>query len=187
MEDQRCRNLLNLNDYVKKIFEDLKFLFENTSLGSMPLQMPYFDFTKKLRAKLGITFVFDRKIFLNEKYFFRYPERLAYTLFHELTHLWLYESFYDPNHTPRFYRKMRDFYGTKYPIDREVKNQEFLEKEAKLIYQCPQCHHRWHLHETLTYSMYCGPCFDRNGSYFTLAQRSREGAIRATQITISAA
>lgn len=187
MEDQRCQKHLNLQDYVIKIFEELKLRFVNNPVHSIPLGIPTFEFTKKLRSKLGITLLFDRKIFLNECYFSLYPERLPYTLYHELTHLWLYDSFYDPNHTPRFYKKMREFYRTRYPIDLEVKNQGFLEKEAKLIYQCPRCHHRWHLHEPLTYSMYCGPCFDRHGTSFTLTQRSRERAIRETQFTTSAA
>lgn len=168
---------VNLASYVIKIFEELKSIFQFSPLPSQGELSASIEFNKSLGKKLGVTFLFDRIIFLNFNYFRKHPERLPYTLFHEMTHLWLYESFYDPNHTARFYKKMNEFQKTHYPIDSEVKNLRFFEKEAEHLYQCPHCSHRWYLHNPLTYSMYCGPCYDRQGVKFTLMLKTRDQAI----------
>ena len=187
MKEESRLKTLALNNYLGKVFDDLKLRFHHTPIKSIQSVEVSLEFTRKLGRKLGLTFLFDRKIYLNFNYFQRFPERLPYTLFHEMTHLWLYDSFYDPNHTARFYQKMHEFHGTKYPVDKEVKNPRFFAKEAEYIYQCPQCANRWHLHETLTYSMYCGPCYDRLGKILTLVHKNRELAINDTRYAIDAA
>jgi len=121
------------------------------------------EFTSRMRQKLGLAYLFEHKIRLNEAYFAKDPSLLPYTLFHEMTHLWLYDCLLDPGHTRRFYNKMAEFESTGLPIDPDVHIHTRVAPEGKFVYSCPNCKNRWYLRERLTYSIYCGHCYDREG------------------------
>lgn len=116
------------------------------------------EFTRKMRQKLGLAFLFEHKIKLNQTYFTREPALLPYTLFHEMTHIWLYDCGFDPGHTKRFYRKMSEFSETGLPVDPDVHIHRRVASEAKFIYMCPNCRNRWYLREQTRYRIYCGYC-----------------------------
>lgn len=120
-------------------------------------------FTPRMRQKLGLAYLFEHKIRLNQTYFAQDPSLLPYTLFHELTHLWLYDCLLDPGHTQRFYNKMRDFEATGFPIDNEVHIHTRVALEGKYVYTCPNCRNRWYLRERLKHAIYCGHCYDKEG------------------------
>ena len=121
------------------------------------------EFTSRMRQKLGLAYLFEHKIRLNQAYFANDPSLLPYTLFHEMTHLWLYDCLLDPGHTRRFYNKMAEFERTGLPIDPDVHIHSRVAPEGKFIYCCPNCKNRWYLRDVLRYSIYCGHCYDREG------------------------
>jgi predicted SprT family Zn-dependent metalloprotease len=121
---------------------------------------------------LGLAFLFEGKIRLNLTYFISDPSLLPYTLFHEMTHMWLYDCLLDPGHTQRFYNKMREFEATGLPIDPDVHIHTRVAAEGKFVYSCPNCKNRWYLRDQLKYSGYCGHCFEKDGiEYFTMRLR----------------
>lgn len=142
----------------------LRFLpfFQHQEEGSIETHVEIL-FTKRMRQKLGLAYLFEHKIRLNEAYFANDPSLLPYTLFHEMTHLWLYDCLLDPGHTRRFYNKMREFDSTGLPVDPDVHIHTRVAPEGKHVYSCPNCKNRWYLRDRLTYSIYCGHCFDREG------------------------
>ena len=145
-----------------------KFLphFKNQPEGSITGPVTI-EFTNRMRQKLGLAYLFEHKIRLNQAYFANDPALLPYTLFHEMTHLWLYDCLLDPGHTRRFYRKMAEFESTGLPIDPDVHIHTRVATEGKFVYSCPNCKNRWYLRDRLTYLIYCGHCFDREGvEYF---------------------
>lgn len=124
------------------------------------------EMTARMRQKLGLAYLFEHKIRLNEAYFANDPSLLPYTLFHEMTHLWLYDCLFDPGHTLRFYNKMAEFEQTGLAVDPDVHIHTRFAPEGKYVYCCPNCKNRWYLREQLSYSIYCGHCFDREGLEF---------------------
>ena len=135
------------------------------------------EFTGRMRQKLGLALLFEHRIRLNLNYFLKDPRLLPYTLFHEMTHLWLYDCYLDPGHTKRFYRKMGEFEQTGLPIDQEVHIHQRHAPEAKFVYVCPNCNNRWFVAKKVRGSIYCGHCFDRYGVeyYARVASRLRAG------------
>jgi predicted SprT family Zn-dependent metalloprotease len=136
--------------------------FTDQAEGSLESEVEI-ELTSRMRQKLGLAYLFEHKIRLNEAYFASDPSLLPYTLFHEMTHLWLYDCLYDPGHTRRFYNKMAEFEQTGLPIDPDVHIHTRVAPEGKHVYSCPNCKNRWYLRDRLTYSIYCGHCFDREG------------------------
>jgi predicted SprT family Zn-dependent metalloprotease len=142
----------------------LRFLpfFKNQTEGSINAGVEI-EFTGRMRQKLGLAYLFEHKIRLNQAYFASDPSLLPYTLFHEMTHLWLYDCLLDPGHTRRFYNKMAEFELTGLPIDPDVHIHSRVAPEGKFIYSCPNCKNRWYLRDRLRYSIYCGHCYDKEG------------------------
>lgn len=124
------------------------------------------EFTRKMRLKLGLAYLFEHKIKLNQDYFMQEPGLLPYTLFHEMTHIWLYDCMLDPSHTRRFYAKMSEFSQTGLPVDPDVHVHRRVASEAKYIYMCPNCRNRWYLKEKLKHRIYCGFCHEREQAEF---------------------
>ncbi len=122
------------------------------------------EFSMRMKRKLGLAFLFDHKIRLNLPYFANDPSLIPYTLFHELTHIWLYDCHLDPGHTWRFYKKMQEFSFTGYPIDPEVHLHTRIAEEAQHVYSCPNCANRWYLKQQLSYAIFCGHCYDLEGT-----------------------
>jgi predicted SprT family Zn-dependent metalloprotease len=149
-----------LNQLGLQLLPELLPFFTQTAEGSLEASKVRLQFTPKLKRSLGISFIFDHLIQLNIEYFKEFPQRLAHTLFHELTHLWLYDCNHDPGHTERFFIKMADFNGTGYPFDHEMTTLSRSVKEAPFIYRCSRCSRRWYLHQVSSYSIYCGQCYD---------------------------
>jgi predicted SprT family Zn-dependent metalloprotease len=116
-----------------------------------------------MRNKVGLAVLFENKIRLSLTYFQANPQFLPYTIFHEMTHLWLYHSGFDPGHTKRFYEKMAEFEHTGYQIDPEVHVHTRLAAEGRYVYICNNCENRWHLKEELDHNIYCALCFKREG------------------------
>ena len=123
-------------------------------------------FSSKMRTGLGLADLFTRTIKLNEKYFLQDPTLIPYTLFHELTHIWLYDCYKDPSHTLSFYQKMNEFNSTGLPIDSRVHIHSRLVSDAKFIYICPNCKRRWFTNK-FTRNIYCGLCKDNFNQEFT--------------------
>ena len=140
----------------------LRFLpfFKNQPEGSISVGVTL-EFTKKMRQKLGLALLFEHKIRLNEHYFAQDPRLLPYTLFHEMTHIWLYDCNLDPGHTRRFYNKMAEFNRTGLMVDETVHIHDRVAPEAKFVYQCPNCYNRWFMRDKLRRKIFCGHCFDR--------------------------
>ncbi len=142
----------------------LRFLpfFQDQAEGTIEAGVEI-EFTQRMRQKLGLAYLFEHKIRLNQSYFAKDPSLLPYTLFHEMTHLWLYDCLLDPGHTRRFYNKMHEFESTGLPIDPDVHIHVRVAPEGKYVYSCPNCKNRWYLRDRLNYSIYCGHCFDKEG------------------------
>lgn len=136
--------------------------FRNCAEGSL-LPGVLIEFNGKMKQKLGLAYLFERKIKLNLNYFARDPRLLPYTLFHELTHVWLYDCLLDPGHTRRFYAKMNEFRSTGLPVDQAVHIHRRLAPEAKYIYSCPNCQNRWYVRKKLRHAIYCGHCHEKTG------------------------
>lgn len=134
--------------------------FQNQEEGSLVADVTI-EFTTRMRSKLGLAYLFEHRIRLNEAYFARDPSLLPYTLFHEMTHLWLYDCMLDPGHTQRFYNKMSEFESTGLLVDPDVHIHTRVAPEGKFVYVCPNCRNRWYLRDRLRYSIYCGHCYDR--------------------------
>lgn len=137
-------------------------LFRNQPEGSIE-SGAVIEFTRRMRQKLGLAYLFEQKIKLNQTYFAQDPTLLPYTLFHEMIHLWLYDCLLDPGHTRRFYNKIAEFEHTGLPIDQDVHIHTRVAPEGKYVYICPNCNNRWYLRDRLRYSIYCGHCFDKFG------------------------
>lgn len=147
-------------------YEQFMPFFTNQPEGSL-IGNVEFIFTTRMKQKLGLAYLFEHKIRLNQTYFAKDPTLLPYTLFHELTHLWLYDCLLDPGHTHRFYKKMTEFSETGLPVDHEVHIHSRVAIEGKYVYICPNCRNRWYLREKLNHTIYCGHCFDKEGiEYF---------------------
>lgn len=141
--------------------------FTDQPEGSLKADQVVIELTGRMRQKLGLAYLFDHRIRLNRAYFLEDPTLLPFTLFHEMTHMWLYDCHLDPGHTQRFYNKMREFDRTGLPKDPEVYIHTRVASEARYVYSCPNCRNRWYLRDLLGYSIYCGHCFDREGvEYF---------------------
>ncbi len=121
------------------------------------------EFSNKMKNKVGLAILFENKIRLSLSYFANAPQLLPYTIFHEMTHLWLYQSGFDPGHTKRFYQKMLEFEQTGYQIDPEVHVHTRLAAEGGYVYICSNCENRWHLKEELRHNIYCALCYRKNG------------------------
>ena len=139
----------------------LRFLpfFRNQSDGSLKVGTTI-TFNRKMRQRLGLAVLFEHQVRLNEVYFAKQPRLLPYTLFHELTHLWLYDCERDPGHTVGFYRKMQDFLATGLPVDTEVHIHTRKAQESPYIYRCPSCQNRWHTRQINPQALFCGYCYD---------------------------
>lgn len=150
--------------------------FTNQAEGSINPDITL-QLSGKMKQKLGLAFLFEHKIRLNLSYFRKDPSLLPYTLFHEMTHIWLYDCMLDPGHTQRFYNKMAEFQATGLAIDPDVHVHRRIAPEGKFVYICPNCSNRWFMRERLKYSIYCGHCFDREGvEYIARRQRSSKPA-----------
>lgn len=78
------------------------------------------DFSVKTKRALGICYPDKRKITLNLNYFLRYPDMLAYTVFHECIHQFLFDLKRPWHHTQEFYKFMSFFPVSRYPEDKKV-------------------------------------------------------------------
>jgi len=147
---------------------------EGSICGSVNIEL-----SKRMAQKLGLSYLFERIIRLNLRYFAKNPSQLPYTLFHEMVHLWLYDCNLDPNHTKRFYKKMEEFSSTGLPVDKQVHIHSRIASEAKYVYSCPNCQNRWYLKRELSYPIYCGLCFDRDGvEHYAALRKNIDGASR---------
>lgn len=149
--------------FAEDFFQRFLPFFTDTTEGSIASHLVDIDLTSRMRQKLGLAYLFEHKIRLNQSYFAKDPSLLPYTLFHEMTHLWLYDCLLDPGHTRRFYNKMDEFAQTGLPVDPDVHIHTRVAPEGKYVYSCPNCKNRWYLRDRLRYSIYCGHCFDREG------------------------
>ena len=148
-------------------FEAFLPYFVDQPEGSIEARRVTIAFTARMRQKLALAYLFEHRIRLNRVYFAKDPSLLPYTLFHEMTHIWLYDCHLDPGHTRRFYNKMKQFEQTGLPKDPEVYIHTRVASEARYVYSCPNCKNRWYVKEQLGYTMFCGHCFDREGvEYF---------------------
>jgi predicted SprT family Zn-dependent metalloprotease len=145
--------------------------FTNQKEGSINPDITL-QLSAKMKQKLGLAFLFEHKIRLNFSYFRKDPSLLPYTLFHEMTHIWLYDCMLDPGHTQRFYNKMAEFQATGLAVDPDVHVHRRIAPEGKFVYICPNCSNRWFMRDRLKYSIYCGHCFDREGIEY-IARRLR--------------
>ena len=152
-----------------------KFLpfFQNQVEGSIRPNVAI-KFSTRMRQKLGLAYLFAGKIHLNWRYFREQLHLMPYTLFHEMTHMWLYDSYLDPGHTVRFYRKMNDFYETGLPTDPEVLVHSRVAPEGRYVYSCPHCRNRWFRRDALEHSIYCGHCYDSAGVQYIAELTVRE-------------
>lgn len=159
--------------FAYEYYERFLPFFTDQREGSINAPAVEIELTARMRQKLGLAYLFEHKIRLNESYFAKDPSLLPYTLFHEMTHLWLYDSQLDPGHTQRFYNKMAEFEMTGLPVDPDVHIHTRIAPEGKYVYSCPNCKNRWYLRDRLSYSIYCGHCYDREGvEYYAKRQKS---------------
>lgn len=168
------QGLRGLEDHAADLLVELRPYFVNQPEGSLDTSRVSIQFGNRMGQKLGLAYLFERRIVLNRRHFETDRSRLPHTLFHELTHLWLYDCQLDPGHTARFYKKMKDFDKTGYPQDPSVHVHTRVASEGRHVYSCPNCQNRWFLKREISYSLYCGPCFDREGmEYFARPQEMK--------------
>ena len=136
--------------------------FQNQPEGSLRSKIAI-KFSTRMSQKLGLAYLFAGKIHLNWHYFKEKLHLMPYTLFHEMTHMWLYDCYFDPGHTVRFYKKMNDFGRTGLPVDPEVLVHTRVAPEGRYVYSCPRCQNRWFRRDALPHSIFCGQCYDGEG------------------------
>lgn len=186
-EKQRQLTAQELTALAESWLEKFLPFFTNQSEGSINPNITL-QFSAKMRQKLGLAYLFEHKIRLNLSYFRKDPSLLPYTLFHEMTHIWLYDCMLDPGHTQRFYNKMSEFQATGLAIDPELHVHRRIAPEGKFVYICPNCSNRWFMRERLKYSIYCGPCFDREGvEFFAKRLRSTKPTLRSKSREVDSA
>jgi predicted SprT family Zn-dependent metalloprotease len=151
-----------LQEFAEDCFEKFLPFFVNQEEGSLVPNVKI-ELSKKMEQKIGLSYLFERVIRLNFRHFANNPDHLPYTLFHEMTHVWLYDCDLDPNHTRRFYLKMEEFSICGLPVDPAVHIHTRVAPEAKCVYLCPNCENRWYLRSLLRHPIYCGPCYDAHG------------------------
>ena len=161
----RLLSRTTLTTLAAHFYEEFRPYFEAQAEGSLRHGVNI-EFSPRMRQKVGLAYLFEHRIRLNETYFAANPSLLPYTLFHELTHLWLYDCHLDPGHTRRFYEKMAEFSQTGFPIDDDIHVHRRVAPEGKYVYSCPNCHNRWYLREEPAKSIYCGHCYHREGVEF---------------------
>lgn len=127
------------------------------------------EISSRMKARIGLAMLFENRIRLNESYFAANPHYMPYTLFHELTHLWLYHQGFDPGHTKRFYLKMQEFCTTGYLVDPEVYVHSRLAAECRYVYTCAKCQNHWHLRDEISYDIFCGLCWRKHRTKFIAA------------------
>ncbi len=148
-----------LTHFAESYFEQFLFFFTDQREGSLDPRTKI-EFSSRMKSKMGLTYLFEQKIRLNRNYFAYHPEMIPYTLYHEMTHLWLYNCRLDPGHTRRFYEKMAEFKNTGCPVDPKVHIHKRFIPEAKFIYFCENCGNRWYIRDKIKTQIYCGLCFD---------------------------
>lgn len=184
---QKVLSADELTALAENYLEQFLPFFTNQKEGSINPNITL-QLSAKMKQKLGLAFLFEHKIRLNLSYFRKDPSLLPYTLFHEMTHMWLYDCMLDPGHTKRFYNKMAEFQETGLAIDPEVHVHRRIAPEGKFVYICPNCSNRWFMRERLKYSIYCGHCFDREGvEYFARRLRPAKGPCSTSSDVGSAA
>ena len=141
--------------------------FSSFAYGYYLKFLPYFpgihggitiELSRRLKRILGSADLKNRVVALNWNYFRNTPHLVPYTIFHELTHLWLYDCNYDPSHTRRFYAKMAEFEETGLPIDNKVHIHRRLVTEGKHISQCPCCKFKWFTQKKMRLNTICRSC-----------------------------
>ena len=161
-----------LTDLAESYIERFLPFFTNQAEGSIDPKITL-QFSSKMKQKLGLAYLFEHKIRLNLSYFRKDPTLLPYTLFHEMTHIWLYDCMFDPGHTKRFYNKMSEFQVTGLAVDQDVHVHRRIAPEGKFVYICPNCSNRWFMRKRLNYTIFCGHCFDREGIEYFAKQRKQ--------------
>ena len=78
------------------------------------------DLSERMQRALGMCYPERRRIALNEPYFLNNPRYLAYTVYHEMVHMFLYDAGRPWGHTREFYALMEEFPSEKYPPDPNV-------------------------------------------------------------------
>lgn len=163
--------LKELQSYAYDYYMRFLPLFRSTPQGSIRAGVEI-AFTKRMKNQLGNASVYLGLIKLNRNYFEEFPSLLPYTLFHELTHVWLYDCGFDPGHTKRFYLKMAEFDKTRLPIDPSVHIHKRIQSEGQYVYRCGICERRWYSRKRHRRTYYCGPCYEENGvqSYMNVSK-----------------
>ncbi len=136
------------------------------------------EVSNKLKSKVGLALLFEDKVRLNAEYFLHKPHYLPYTIFHEMTHVWLYRNGHDPGHTVRFYKKMKEFSDTEFLVDPEVHIHSRLAAEGCFVLSCTNCRNRWHLRQPPDEVIYCGHCWKHERKqYFAVCNTSSTEAL----------
>ena len=156
LHENRTFTLSELQSFSYDYYIKFSPFFKNQPQGSIQGNVAII-FSSKMSSGLGLADIFSRTIKLNASYFSKDPTLIPYTLFHELTHIWLYDCYKDPSHTASFYQKMKEFNSTLLPVDHKVHIHSRLVKDAKFIYICPNCNRRWFSNK-ITKHIYCGAC-----------------------------
>lgn len=155
-------NKKNLEAFAYDYYMRFLPMFRKQTQGSI---RPGVDikFTRRMKNQLGSASVYSGEIRLNLNYFENQAALLPYTLYHEMTHIWLYDCHYDPGHTKRFYNKMSEFERTGLPVDKSVHIHKRIQTEGRFVYTCPECMKRWYNHKRFRRAFYCGPCHETHG------------------------
>ena len=78
------------------------------------------ELSPRMERALGMCYPEKRRIALNEPYFLRNPDYLAYTLYHETVHMFLFDAGRPWGHTREFYALMEEFPRHQHTVDPNV-------------------------------------------------------------------
>lgn len=123
--DREARRVALRNEMQMRFFEFAPRLARRLTLEELRarprvLKDVDLELSPRMGATLGMCYPERRRIALNEGYFLREPRYLAYTLHHEMVHMFLWDAGRDWGHTREFYALMAEFPADRHPVDLNV-------------------------------------------------------------------
>jgi|GEM_PF-4010316 len=123
--EQELAHARTLNALYQRFFEFAPTLLRHLTYDELKtrpqvLRSVGLELSPRMERALGMCYPEKRRIALNGPYFIRNPDYLAYTLYHEMVHMFLYDAGRPWGHTREFYALMEEFPRTQHKIDPNV-------------------------------------------------------------------
>lgn len=111
------RAQMHFFEFAPLLLREIKF--EQRDFRDSALKNVFLEFSERLESCMGLCYPELRKIKLNLNYFAKRPELMAYTLYHEMVHQYLFDLQLPWGHTQDFYFLM-ELFPSRYQVDKGV-------------------------------------------------------------------